>query len=142
MMNSINDKKAGDRLRELIERLYFNQKRFSKKVDISEHYLSQMINGRRGVSFEKGMQIKEVFPQVNVGWLLRGEGEMFIEEIPVQKNLAEPEAEYQRSASGSGEKMVVDATEIIRQLDALKEEAWRLGERVRYLEELSGVKKE
>ena len=135
-MNSVNDKKARERLRELIERLYFNQKRFAKKVDISEHYLSQMINGRRGVSFEKAMQIKNIFPQVNVGWLLRGEGEMFDDgkkpAPPPQKHeVREPAEEYRKP---EGEKMVVDATELIRRMDFMQAEIWRLRERVARLE--------
>lgn len=131
-MENNSETNSSKRLKMLIERLFLNQKRFSKKVGISEHYLSQMIDSRRRVSFDKAVQIKKKFPKLNVDWLLRGEGEMFLEDDK-QGEVSEFEEQYNPHPYEK-DKMTVDATEILRRLDFLNAEVWRLRERVAMLE--------
>lgn len=56
---------------------YGNRKRsaFANKINVSDSYLSDVVNLKSGPSFGIILGIAENFPAVNVNWLLTGDGD-------------------------------------------------------------------
>lgn len=66
------------RLKHLIDELKNgNQAKFAKSIHISESSLSQVINEHYGGSVAMIFGIAESYPDVNINWLLTGEGKMY-----------------------------------------------------------------
>lgn len=62
---------------ELIRKyLKFNQAMFSKYLSISQGFYSDMLRGGSGISARVIIGIAINFPEINLRWLLTGEGEM------------------------------------------------------------------
>lgn len=72
----------GRRLRELIKELKINQLSLAKRLQVSQPNISKVINGENKISAELLNRITEQYKQVNLHWLLTGQGDMFIEEKP------------------------------------------------------------
>lgn len=67
----------GKRLKQLLEALKIKQNQFAQSVDVSPSHVSDILTGRRnGFSIEVVVKIAELY-NVNLNWLLTGEGEMF-----------------------------------------------------------------
>ncbi len=65
-----------DRIRQIMTKLGMNQKEFSETTGISASTLSSIFSGRTSATLNHANAIHQSFPQVNVAWLLFGEGEM------------------------------------------------------------------
>ena len=74
MESSIND-----RIGLLVKELKLSTHAFSKSIGKSSSGISVIIEGRGKPSFEVMDAICETYPNVNPTWLLRGEGEMFVQ---------------------------------------------------------------
>ena len=57
-----------------------NQKEFSMKTGISPATLSSIFNGRTEPSLKVADLLHKVYPELNMSWLMFGEGEMFVQE--------------------------------------------------------------
>lgn len=57
-------------------RIVLSQAEFSEKVGIKPSQVSEMLNGKRKISERTIHNIVEAFPDLNINWLLTGEGEM------------------------------------------------------------------
>src|SRR5215203_4569222 len=87
----------GLRLQQLIKALNINQKDFAKSLGMTQPNISKMINRANKISAEAINQITRVYKNVNVYWLLSGEGEMFLPGQSGQVRMAEePSAEYEK----------------------------------------------
>ena len=76
MENTINERLVGV-LKHLKEnKLIYNEADFSQKTGISKSFLSDMKAARKEISERTVLNIADVFPDLNSGWLLTGEGEM------------------------------------------------------------------
>lgn len=65
--------------------LNFSQIEFADRLKYSSHVsIANIESGKAQLSSEKLMLLKELYPQIDVNWLLTGKGEMFTE-------LTEPE---------------------------------------------------
>lgn len=86
------EKTIGQRLKELLLRYNMTNRDFSELVTVKEKQVSNWINGVSDIKPKGFFEIKEVFPDLNLHWLLTGEGEMFLapENDPniVQDNLS------------------------------------------------------
>lgn len=65
-----------ERLRELIAELGISMREFSRRCDLSASYIRNVTDNPSSKTVNN---ILAAFPQVNREWLLKGEGEMFIE---------------------------------------------------------------
>lgn len=72
-----------ERIRQLMEQLNLNQQEFSKKIRISSASISNILAGRSNPTHNHVMAIHAALPEVNVNWLMFGEGDMFGSTAPV-----------------------------------------------------------
>lgn len=68
------------RLKKLIKALNLNQSSFARSLGMTQPNISRMVAGSSNISVEVLNRIKDRYKQVNLHWLLAGEGEMFFEE--------------------------------------------------------------
>ena len=74
-----------DRISALMKHMGMSQKNFAAEICISEGALSSIFSGRTKPTLNTVNNIHERFPEVNMGWLMDGKGEMFIS-TPLQSN--------------------------------------------------------
>ena len=67
-----------DRIATLMKHLGMSQKVFASEICISEGALSSIFSGRTKPTLNTVNNIHERFPEVNMGWLIDGKGEMFV----------------------------------------------------------------
>lgn len=77
-----------DRIISLMKHLGMSQKVFANEICISEGALSSIFSGRTKPTLNTVNNIHERFPDVNMGWLIDGKGEMFTSPPP---DAAQPE---------------------------------------------------
>ncbi len=68
-----------DRIKQIMEAVGLSQQDFAKELGISAASLSSIFTGRTNPTNNHVMAIHRVFPQINVNWLLFGEGDMIME---------------------------------------------------------------
>lgn len=75
-----------DRISALMRHMGMSQKTFAEEICISPGTLSSIFSGRNNASLNTLNNIHERFPEVNMDWLLNGNGEMFISggQVPTQ----------------------------------------------------------
>ncbi len=78
------------RLKHLIKALNLNQPSFAKSLEMTQPNISKMISGRSSISVEVLNRITDRYKQVNLHWLLTGEGAMFLEAEPQEKEGTTP----------------------------------------------------
>jgi len=66
-----------DRIISLMKQMGMSQKVFASEICISEGSLSSIFSGRTKPTLNIVNNIHERFPEVNMGWLIDGKGEMF-----------------------------------------------------------------
>lgn len=66
-----------DRIIALMKYMGMSQKNFAAEICISEGALSSIFSGRTKPTLNTVNNIHERFPEVNMGWLMDGRGEMF-----------------------------------------------------------------
>lgn len=67
-----------DRIKQIMEAVGLSQQDFAKELGISAASLSSIFTGRTNPTNNHVMAIHRVFPQINVNWLLFGEGDMIM----------------------------------------------------------------
>lgn len=87
----------GARLEKLIEALGNSQVSMAESIGISQSYISQMVSGSRNISRNVLHAITKTFQNVNVRWLLTGDGEMFLQKVLAtdSNGVSEPEVKYE-----------------------------------------------
>ena len=112
----------GIRLQQLMKALNLKQTGFARSLGMTQPNISRMVTGESKISVEVLNRIIDTYKNVNMHWLLTGEGAMFMdgpEGKSVQVN--EPSGRY--TAKGKG------------RLEELEERVERLEEAVRGLKE-------
>lgn len=66
-----------DRIISLMRHMGMSQKVFASEICISEGALSSIFSGRTKPTLTTVNNIHDRFPEVNMGWLMDGKGEMF-----------------------------------------------------------------
>lgn len=89
------------RLQQLIKALNMNQSKFAKHLGVTQPNISRMITGESRISTEILNRIILTHKNVNLHWLLTGEGEMFMD-VPQGKNPEVKEPLEQYMARGKG----------------------------------------
>ena len=77
----------GERIEKVRTHLGLNQVLFAKRLGTSQGVISNYEKGARAPSIKFLKTLREVF-QVNINWLLTGEGPMFLEEQPEEEGRA------------------------------------------------------
>jgi len=77
------------RFKDLLKALRLKQADFAKKTGITPTAVNHYYAGARDVSTRSAKQIAEAFPNVNIEWLLFGEGEMFVPETQSKNSIYE-----------------------------------------------------
>lgn len=63
-----------DRLRQFLTRAHISNREFTQALGVSEAYIGAM---RKSLSPDKLRKLQTLYPELNLDWLLHGEGEMF-----------------------------------------------------------------
>jgi plasmid maintenance system antidote protein VapI len=79
-MTGENQKNAD--LKTLIDSLHLTASEFSREINVPKSNLSEMMNNKRALSKGVMLKIKARYPQVNMSWMVTGEGEMFSKKEP------------------------------------------------------------
>ncbi len=66
-----------DRIRQLMEDQNLSQQEFAQRLNLSAASLSSIFTGRTNPTNKHVLAIHHAFPEVNVNWLLFGEGDKF-----------------------------------------------------------------
>ena len=76
-----------DRISALMKHMGMSQKDFAKEIRISPGTLSSLFSGRNNASLNTLNNIHERFPEVNMDWLMNGNGEMFVSGAQVSSQI-------------------------------------------------------
>ena len=92
-----------DRISALMKHMGMSQKDFANEICISPGTLSSIFSGRNNASLNTLNNIHERFPEVNMDWLMNGNGEMFVSGSQVSPQMEAGEAgSLATSSSASG----------------------------------------
>ncbi|PIE50624.1 MAG: transcriptional regulator [Flavobacteriales bacterium] len=78
-------KGINQRISTIIEHFNFNNSEFADEIDVPRSSISHLISGRNKASLDFIIKVKARFPKLSWDWLINGEGEMFVEEKPKEK---------------------------------------------------------
>lgn len=70
-----------DRIRTIMEQAKLSQQDFAARLGISPASLSSIFTGRTNPTNNHVMAVHRAFPQINVNWLMFGEGQMMVSEV-------------------------------------------------------------
>jgi len=131
----------GARLEQIISMLGLTQKAFAQRVNVAQSFVTNMIRGKKGISARVLNGLTENYPQVNIAWLLTGEGEMFLEKKPDAAGMVEEGGERYEASPAAPEPpalVVTDVTPLLRMMEAMREEMRareaEMKERIEWLE--------
>lgn len=65
-----------DRIEEIMQKIGVSSSQFAKIIGMKQASLSHILTGRNNPSLDVVMKINQAFPDINLKWLLYGEGEM------------------------------------------------------------------
>lgn len=71
-----------ERLKMFISAINLSNAAFEKSLGLSNGYINSM---RKGLGYDKLEQISNLYTNLNMGWLLTGEGEMFKSPLPKEE---------------------------------------------------------
>ena len=105
-------KEQGQRLKQFTKAKRMTQVALSQKLSVTPGFVSNMINGKEPITRKIYSKLNNLYPLLNMNWLMKGEGEMFLSEIPIQVN--EIEQSYDRTTNGNPEKPLHDLTNLLQ----------------------------
>lgn len=73
------NREVGQRLRELRKKMGYSQNDFANIMGISRSFLSEVESGKSGITTDPLTKLM-IGLNININWLLTGDGEIFIEE--------------------------------------------------------------
>ncbi|MDF1695231.1 MAG: hypothetical protein P1U56_05340 [Saprospiraceae bacterium] len=69
-----------ERIKKLIDRYELNVSSFSKSIGLTGNVtIYKIVKGESAPSFATLLKIKAAYPEINIDWILTGEGEMIID---------------------------------------------------------------
>jgi len=92
-----------DRIKKIIDQKKLSPTQFADSIEVQRSSLSHVLSGRNKPSLDFLLKIKNRFPEINLDWLLLGEGSMNIQtekkEISDPKNKDVMELNFTESGS-------------------------------------------
>ncbi|SDQ77517.1 helix-turn-helix domain-containing protein [Flagellimonas zhangzhouensis] len=79
-----------DRVKQVIEHYGISVSAFADEIGVQRSSMSHLLNGRNKPSLDFVMKLVDSYPEVNLYWLLKGEGEFLVSETPAQTSLNAP----------------------------------------------------
>lgn len=67
-----------DRIMQIMKMEHMTQQEFAQRLDLSPASLSSIFNGRTNPTNNHVQAIHRCFPNININWLMFGEGEMYM----------------------------------------------------------------
>ena len=83
------EEKIKDRLEAYLKAKKESKSEFGRKIGVSNSYISSM---RKSIQPDKMEKIKKMYPDLNIEWLMTGEGDMIVGEISGGNNAIGREA--------------------------------------------------
>ena len=71
------NKEIGIRLNQFILILNISQNAFAQSIGVTKGYLNDVVNGRRGIGSVILINTAKAYHDLNIRWLITGEGEMY-----------------------------------------------------------------
>jgi len=96
----------GKRLRDVMDTHGLTQEAFAKKFGFTQGYFSQILMGKKNLSANFIFAISDGFKDLDLNWLIRGTGDMFLLSTPAYQHaeqvaaMHEPAMPYQQKAAG------------------------------------------
>lgn len=85
-----------ERLTDFVDWLGISKSEFGRQIGVSNAFISSI---RKSIQQDKIQSIASKYPELNIEWLLTGEGEM----LKTGENLVKsPAADYEKAPTGSG----------------------------------------
>lgn len=75
-MNVTFDKEVGTRLHEFVLILKISQNAFAQSIGVTKGYLNDVLKGRKGIGPGVIINTAKAYRNLNIRWLLTGEGHM------------------------------------------------------------------
>ena len=107
-----------DRIIQIIQKEGLTQSEFAEKIGVAVSLLSHIVSGRNKPSLNVVMGIHKAYPNINIDWLLYGEGNCIMDKAPAENTINQPN--NQMSIDFSTDKLS-SATEMIGK-NTIKEE--------------------
>lgn len=98
-----------DRIMQIMKTENMTQQEFAQTLDLSPASLSSIFNGRTNPTNNHVQAIHRCFPNINVNWLMFGEGEMYCDpqlhspSLPTQKNDSSSSGILDETTGGSSD---------------------------------------
>jgi transcriptional regulator with XRE-family HTH domain len=70
-----------ERIKDLLKALNVNREQISTKLGYKKSYFDQMLSGNNNVSESVLLKLSKNYKEVNLNWILTGEGEMMLSDI-------------------------------------------------------------
>lgn len=121
------EKGVGIRLNQFILIQTVSQTSFAQTISVSRGYLNDVLKGRKGIGADALINIAKAYKNLNMRWLLTGEGEMF--ELEKIYDVPPPEL-----ASGVSEGIKIEYPKPEGELERLKRLVNEHEQRLRDLE--------
>jgi len=77
-----------ERISKVIEYSKLSSSEFADEIDVQRSSISHITSGRNKPSLEFIIKIKSRFPEILWDWLVNGDGEMLISELPETENIS------------------------------------------------------
>ena len=74
-----NTETANHRFAQVIDEIGLSQVALSQLIGLSQSYISQLKSGSRKITVKILQSIAKKIPRINAGWVLTGDGEMFLD---------------------------------------------------------------
>ena len=97
-----------ERLESYLQFKKINKSEFGRRIGVSNAFISSI---KKSISPEKLQKIKEVFPDLNIEWLMTGDGDMIVSEFNGNNNAIGKEASVHVNESGIIEKLLNEMEE-------------------------------
>ena len=110
----------GIRLQQLMKALNLKQTGFARSLGMTQPNISRMVTGESKISVEVINRIIDTYKNVNLHWLLTGDGAMFMDE-PEEKSVQVKEPGGPYSPKGKGR-----LEELEERVERLEEAGWGL----------------
>lgn len=142
-MDELKRIEQGRRLALLLKSLKITQVSLAQQIGVSQTFVNKMLKGEKGISGRVINELSTGFKEVNLKWLLHGEGEMFFENDAPAAGMVEDGGERYAAAPAQEEEpppalVVTDVTPLLRLMEQMREDMRlreaEMKERIEWLE--------